>query len=66
MSVMYILALPIALGTVLMAAWMAERTIWRPRPRHPLPLSAARLRRLAGRAHQREALAWMRRQAGRR
>lgn len=57
MSIMYVLALPLAIGAVALAQHVCGRM-----RRCPLPLRAARLRRLAGRAHQREALAWMRRQ----
>lgn len=57
MGVIYILALPLAIGSVTLAVWLCGRV-----RRCPLPLRAARLRRKAALAHQREALAWMRRQ----
>ena len=57
MSIVYTLSLPIAIGSVTLAVWICGHV-----RRCPLPLRAARLRRKAALAHQREALAWMRRQ----
>lgn len=54
---LYILALPLAIGVIALAQHVCGHM-----RRCPLPLRVARLRRKAALAHQREALAWMRRQ----